>query len=161
VLRQRGFIQLTLFGWVVVAAAIAFAGLTAAVTVQTKRLAWCKQEHAVFVGKTEALGKQAEADAAVRKLKDMKNKERTDEEVTRRTAALNATIAGLRNERARGSFVPAAPAASGSPDRAAFDRAELERAIRGLDQGVQGLVDEGSAAVIKLDESRRWAQERR
>jgi hypothetical protein len=150
-----------MIGWIVVAAGIAFAVLTAAVTIQTKRLAAVKQEFAAFQGGVEALGKKARDEAIATAKRDFLRKEKADEDVTRRLAGLSATVARLRNERAGGSFLPAPAPSPGGTAGASLDWAQSERALRKFDQGAQGLVDEGSETVIKLDEAKRWAQEKR
>lgn len=112
-----------------------------------------------FKGATEALGEQARERTATRIKTDKLAKEKADAQNKVDRDNFRATVIRLRNERTSSSFVPAAPAGAASPDRAAFGRADLERAIRELDQGVQGLVDQGSAAIIDLDTAKRWAQD--
>ena len=55
------------------------------------------------------------------------------------------------------AFVAAAPAGSRSPGLACFDRAELEQALRRLDAGISGLIDEGDAGAVGLNVARSWA----
>ena len=72
-------------------------------------------------------------------------------------AGLNADIKRMRDDRTRGRFVPAAPASSRNPGIACFDRAELEQAIRRLDSGVSGLLEQGDADAVGLNTARAWA----
>lgn len=108
-----------------------------------------------------AVAAQAAAEQALQKtIEDEKKKEKADEENLRLRTALDATTRRLRDARAASSFVPAAASCPSRPESASFDRTLLERALRDLDSEVQGLVDEGSRAVIDLDSAKRWAQER-
>lgn len=111
--------------------------------------------------RTIAIAAQAAAEQALKKtIADEKRKEESDVENVRLRAALDAATRRLRDARASSSFVPPAAPNAPSPADATFQRAELERALRTLDSGIQELVDEGSKAVIDLDTAKRWAQER-
>lgn len=158
-MNQRGFIQLAPMMWAAIAACAVIAGLSGAVWVQTMRLDAEKAEFATFKGGVEALGLAAKDAADKKKAADRKRKEDADAENKRLAANLAIALKRLRDERAGSGFVPPAAAGSASPDRATFERAELERAIRSLDSGVQGLVDEGSAATLSLDTAKRWARQ--
>lgn len=149
--------------------AAVIAALGAAVWVQGLRLDSAKQrlarvelEYKGFVSATRMLGEQAKARAKEQEIKDRKSKEVADAENKDLRRELDARRRQLRDERARagGSVVPAAPAGAASPDRAAFDRTELERALSGFVEEVEGLVGEGAAAVIDLNTARKWAQEK-
>ena len=131
--------------------------LGAAVTIQTKRLDSLRMEYAEFKAGVEVLGKAAEKAAKEKEAKDKLAKETADAENARTTANLHAAIAKLRAQRTSSSFLPAPAPTTGSLDRAAFDRAELERAIRTLDSEVQGIVAEGDKAVIDLNTAKGWA----
>ena len=159
-MNQRGFIQLPLMAWGAIGAGAIILVLGVSLKIQSARLESCKAEYAAFVATTEALGKAAEKAAKDKEAKDKLAKETADAENARTTASLKSAIAKLRNERSRGRFLPPAATAAASPDRAAFDREELERAIRTLDSEVQGLVDEGSKAVTDLNSAKTWAQQR-
>lgn len=159
-MNQRGFIQLSAMMWGAIAAGAVILSLTAAVYVQTVRLTASKAEFAEFKGGVEALGRAAEKAAQDKAMQDKLFKEKVDAENVRLTAALNARTKQLRDARAGGGIVPAAPAGASRPDLAAFDRAELERAVRALDSGVQGLVDEGSQATVELNTAKAWATAR-
>lgn len=102
-----------------------------------------------------ALAEQQAVENAKQALRDLKNKERVDENYIRNVTRLRADVKRLRN--ASASLVPPAPAGSPSPERACFDRADLTAAIRSYREGVLGLLEEGGAAVEGLDEARRWA----
>lgn len=107
-----------------------------------------------------AIAAQAAAEQALKKtIADEKRKEEADVENVRLNAALAAATRKLRDARASSSFVPAAASNAPSPANATFDRAELERALRAFDSEIQGLVDEGSRAIVDLDTAKRWAQQ--
>lgn len=102
---------------------------------------------------------QAASELALKKtIADQKRKEQADEENLRLRADLAATTRRLRDARSASSFVPAAAPSSPRPEIASFERADLERAIRRLDDGIQELITEGDAAVIDLETAKGWAQ---
>ena len=154
--RSRGFLTPSLYA--ALGAAVLILALGGLAWVQTSRLDALRKEYAEFKGGVEALGRAAKTEADRKTAADRTKKEQADAERAKERAGFISTIAGLRAERAGRSFVPAAASGSSSPDRAAFDRAELERALRDFDTSVQGIADEGSKAVIDLDTAKRWAQ---
>mgnify|MGYP001565117177 FL=1 len=118
---------------------------------------YVKNDRAQFIATLEA-----QAEEQKRKIKqqikdDKLRKENADAENKRTTDALRVTIKRLRDQRAGASFVPPASSAAKRPDRATFDRAELERALQRLDDGVSGIVEEGDQARIDLDTAKRWS----
>lgn len=122
-------------------------------------------KHASFVGGTQALGRAAAERNAKQALHDLKNKERTDEEVDRLRAAHRAALAGLRAAAAArnsgGGSVPAAPAGSRCPDgQTCFDTAEYQRAVGDFDRAARQLADEGTEVVQDLDAAKRWVNAR-
>jgi len=136
---------------VVFAALLAFAG---AMYVQRNAI---KTEYAEYRTHV-AQAAQAAAEQSLKKtIADEKRREESDVENLRLRTALDATTRKLRDARANSNFVPAAASCPERPSSAAFDRALLERALRDFDSEVQGLVDEGSRAVIDLDTAKRWA----
>ena len=54
--QERGFIQLTALAWGAIAAGAVIVALGIALKVQSSRLDTCKDEHALFVATTKALG---------------------------------------------------------------------------------------------------------
>ena len=151
----------------IIAIAAAGVGGTTAWTVQGWRLdaanARTDKVQASFDGfkaQVAAEGKVAQERANAQAAKDKLTKETADAENARVTAALRADITKLRRERdsARVSTVPAAPAGSGRPDLACFDRSGLESALRGLLGDIRGLVDQGAAATLDLNTAKAWAQ---
>ena len=116
-----------------------------------------KERHAVFVAKVEVEGKAAKQAADKREKDDKKAKEKADAERKNLLADNKRLAAELRDARAARSFVPPAPTGASRPHLAAFDRAELERAVQRLDGGVSGLIATGDEARIDLDNAKRWA----
>lgn len=121
-----------------------------------------KQAFSSFRTTVKAEGAKAAKLAADTKAADEKRKKEADDAHKTMVAGLQLGIERLRNERNRagGSLVPPAPAASVRSDLAAFDRAEFDRALRGFEEGVEGLLGEGAKAVVDLDSARRWASVR-
>ncbi len=133
------------------------AGGGAAWTVQGWRLDAVQSKFDGFVATVKAEGEAAQKLSTAQEKKDKLNKEQTDAETKRTLAALRADNKRLRDARAVGSYVPSAASSTSDPDRACFDRAQLESAVRLLDSEVSGLVEQGSEAVIKLDIVKAWA----
>lgn len=109
-----------------------------------------------FAAATKAEGEKAAISAYSIKKADEKRKEVADHENAATLAALRTDNKRLRESRARGGYLPAAPSGASRPDRATFDRAELESAIRVFDSAVSGLVEKGDEARVKLDTARNW-----
>jgi len=151
--QQRGF---TLY--IVLAALLAFGGVSALAWLQTQRLDACKQESATFRAEVKAKGEAAIAEA---KRIDAENKAK-QEKINRENKTLRVDNRRINDEllniRASRGYLPGPAASSRSPDRIAFDRAELESAIQRLDAGVSGIVAAGDADRIDLNSARRWAQ---
>lgn len=100
-----------------------------------------------------AIAKEQEKTNAATAMRQLKLKERTDEEYERRIADLRGR---LRVKPA--SVLPAAPTTATDPQLACFDYSLLERALQRLDNGVRGLLEEGDEAAIGLEIAKRWAQ---
>ena len=116
-----------------------------------------KKDRAEFISKLEQQAADQQRENENRADRERKAKEQADAKSKREIGNLHRTIERLRDERARASSVPAAPAASSRPDLACFDRAELDRAVGNLEAGVEGLIGEGTAAAIDLDVAKIWA----
>lgn len=146
--------------WYVVAVAALIALLAGyGVTMRAERDA-ARSEYSDY-RRQVAVAAQAAAEEALKKtIADEKRKEEADANNLRLRADLDLLTKRLRDARASSNFVPAAASCPERPASAAFDRVLLERALRDFDSAVQGLVDEGSRAVIDLDTAKRWATER-
>lgn len=127
-----------------------------------KKLDKAVAAHNQFKGGVAALGQEAIARNAKIALDDLKRKERTDEENTRRARAHDALVRGLRADadRARSGFLSAVGTATRSTEEAEKFRAKFERAYRELVQEVRGVGDDGDAAVRDLDSAKDWTQRR-
>lgn len=121
-----------------------------------------KADFNVFRGGVAALGKAAQDRAKAQNALNQQNTENANAAHKLEVAARDRTIAGLRSARAQrgasGGFVPGPGGTTGSPAVVRFNGSILDGALRTLDQGVQGLVDEGSLAVIDLNAGKRFAQ---
>lgn len=116
-----------------------------------------KRDRASFIAKLEsnALAQKKENERIEKA--DKERKERADAE-RKRLLAHNAALAKRLRERPGAGTVPAAPASSGRPDLACFDRAEYQRAYGELVAEVRGGADEGSTCTVELDVVKGWAQ---
>ena len=135
---------------------LAFGG-SGAWWVQGLRLDAVQAKYDGFVATTKAQGEAAKKEAEAKAKADRQLKESSDHEYETTIASLRADVKRMRDDRARASFVPAAPAGSRSPGLACFDRADLEQALRRLDVGISGLIEEGDADAVGLNAGRRWA----
>lgn len=158
-MNQRGFVlpALGITAYAAIAASVVIFGMGVALKVESSRLASCKQEFEGFKAQVKALGdvaaakSKAETDRQAKLLKD------TEATSAKLKSDLSIANKRLRNERASRSRVPAAPPTSSRPDLACFDRSLLADALRQLDEGVSGLVDEGSENTLRLKMSVDWA----
>ncbi len=116
-------------------------------------------EYNTFVSKTEEAGKAADTKARAIEAANKLSKEKADAAHKSTLSEYRDYVGRVRLSRARSSFLPSAPADAGSPESIAFDRAELERAIRQTDERIQELISEGDEARINLDTAIRWAAE--
>src|SRR3990167_1507584 len=151
-MNQRGIGEVYLIAGVVVIS------MGAAIAVQTYRLESVKAEYAEFKGGVEALGKVAEKAAKEKEAKDKLAKEKADAENARTTATLAAAVKRLRDANSRRSSLSAHTTSAASPDRICLDPTKLTSAVRSFgegigrfEDGVLGIVVEGSQAVIDLD----------
>ena len=116
-------------------------------------------EYNTFVSKTEEAGKAADAKARAIEAAHKLSKEKADAAHKSTLSEYRDYVGRVRLSRARSSFLPSAPADAGSPESIAFDRAELDGAIRSLDTGVQSLIEQGDEKRIALDAAIKWAAE--
>jgi hypothetical protein len=144
-----------------IGAAAVTGALSLALYFQSARLERCEQRYRNFVAEQKRLGEEARREAQRREDAAKKAKEKTDAEIRALRARADDLARRLRDERARAGYVPPAPAGTGDPGLACFDRAELERAIARLDAGVSELAREGDEAAVALESLRAWARELR
>ena len=119
-----------------------------------------KGEQARFVAELRQQAQEQERRNKDRADKEKAAKEKADEQVKNERNSLLHTIKRLRDSARSGpSLVPAASSCAGDISTAAFDRAELDRALRNFTAGVSELIGEGEQAAIELNGARRWALE--
>ncbi len=146
--HQKGFIPLspTLIG--VLAVTLVVAGLGIALKVQSARLesekadhAATKQEYAVFVSKTKALGEEAKAKVAAEIKRQKEVNDASSKSYERRLADLHSAYGRLRDQSgAGGSGVPAIPAAPIVVDDPA-SRDRLLEVLRAADEQTLRLIE--------------------
>ena len=114
-----------------------------------------------FKTSVATLGERARTAAVERQLKDLKIKEKADASNARMHANSRAVIEQLRRERdsASGGGLSAPAPSTADPGRTCFDPAGLAGALRSLDEGLLGIIEEGTKAVIDLDTAKAWAKE--
>lgn len=149
---------LKIYAYAAAGVAIFAFGAASAWTIQGYRLDAVNAEFKLFVGTTEAIGKQAQIEAESKAKTDKMNKEKADHENQIARAALLADIKRLRNINAGKGNLSAPASSASSPDRICFDQAKLDGALRSLDAGILGILEIGSKAVIDLDSAKQWAK---
>lgn len=114
-----------------------------------------------FQAKVRVEGEEAKLRYERRAAEERENKEKLDAVNAKERAGLVAELARVRNARANsGSGGLSAPAPSpASLERTCFDPARLSAALRSLDEGILGIVEGCSKAVIDLDTAKKWAHE--
>jgi hypothetical protein len=153
-------IAFALANWRLIAIVIAFAAIGGYAAVMRMQRDSVRAEYAEFREKS-AQAAAAAAEIALKKtIADEQRKELTDAEHAKTVIALSARIKRLRDANPAGGFVPAAPAGSGRPDLACFDRAEYQRADGVFIEGARGLSDEGTASTLDLDTAKFWVKGR-
>ena len=153
---MKGFIQLSLMGWLAVAAAVVFAGMSIALKVQTARLDASKAEHATFVAEVKAKGEAAEVKARAQEKADLAKKEKADAE-RKKLIARNADLnKRLRDNSAR-SVLPETSPTTREPETACFGRPDLDAALQRFTGGVAEIIISGQQAIDDLDNAKQWA----
>ncbi len=112
-----------------------------------------------FRAEVKTLGEIAQKKADEQKLADAKNKEQSDAQYLATIDSLNRDLKRLRDSRTSGGGLRSPTPSPASPDRTCFDPAKLASALRKLDEGILGIVESGSEAVIGLDSAKKWASE--
>lgn len=143
--------------WILLAAAAALAGaFFFGLSIGHERLE-------AYEMKVAAVGFAQEQRAQERIRRGKILKEKIDAQHDQDLAALSQRIADLVKRLSvdpGGSVLPApGPGACGA-ETIAFDRSELDAALRGFAAGAAALVGEGEKAVSALDAARRWNAER-
>jgi len=116
---------------------------------------WSCERAKANLAEAHAIAERQAVENAKQALRDIKAKERADENYERRLARLTIDVRRLRD--ASASLLPAAAPGSADPERACFERAELDAALRAFATGAAGLIGEGAAAIEGLDSAKEWA----
>lgn len=121
------------------------------------------KDFTAFKAQVDATGKAAAAEAVWEQHNNEMRKETADAEHAQTKATLATALNSLRVQSDNRSFtVPAAPAGTGRPDLACFDRADYQRAngetLVRLRSGARSLADEGTAGTVDLNTAKKWAQ---
>lgn len=113
-----------------------------------------------FKAQVASEGKLAQERADSQARADKLKKEKADANQKRATAVLLADIERLRKSRGSpgGGGLSAPAPLAGSPDRTCYDPAKFAGALRSLDEGILGILESGSQAVIDLNSVREWAK---
>lgn len=156
-MTQRGFIQLSLMGWVAVGAAVIIFGMGVALKVQTSRLDAVKAEYGAFVADVKAKGEAAEIKARAQEKADLAKKEKADAELKKLRVANESLNKRLRDN-ARSSVLPSPGPSAGSLETACFGRPELDAALRRFTEGTAEIAISGQQAVDELNNAKRWAR---
>lgn len=157
-MNSKGFISLSLTGYIYLGLGAVILLLGLAVKVQSSRLESCKEEHRAFIAQTERLGLEAKAKAKQIEAQDKLKKEVADNELKKLRSA-NAEFKRLRDSNPGERRLPKPPAETRRPDLSCFDRTELERAYGELVKEVRGIADEGTEATLSLDTAKQWASQ--
>jgi len=105
------------------------------------------------------VGEAQEERTKVRIESDKRRKLEADNAHKTESARLAGVIAGLRKSHSGSGGLSAPAITAASTDRICFDPAKLDRALRTLDQGVLGIVESGSQAIVDLDVAKAWIKE--
>ena len=164
--KQHGLIA---DGWLLLIGAIVILGMLGSLSlwlssVENKGYVRGKAEVQLQFNKFKTdqarLAANADAKARATEAKDKTRQEKADATNKDLRRELDLRRKQLRDARssAGASVVPDAPAGSGSPDTATFDRAKLDGALRSFTSGVEELIGEGAEAVIDLDTAKAWSK---
>ena len=150
---SSGFLSLGIMGYAALAAGVVILGLSVALKVQSARLVAANER----LDAIKLAGQIAQAAADKQAKEDKERKAKSDAQNNRAIAALRLDNDRLRKS-ANSSSLPAADPATGSPDRIAFDRGQLDQAIRDFTGRTAEIVAEGAEAIVNLDSAKQWAQ---
>ena len=118
-------------------------------------------EHNAFTTYRAQVEQAGRDQAAQSKATDERNRKLKEESDAQRKTllAVNADLSRkLLNARSSGGYLPKASATASNPDRACFDRNQLDATIRFFDAGVQSLITEGDNSRIGIEVAKDWAK---
>lgn len=158
-MKQSGFMlpsPLMLYG--AAAVAILVIGLGVAVKVQTSRLASVKAEYAGFVAQTKAIGDAQENLTKAKDAENLKLVQEKDHENNNLHDQLAVTAKRLRDNNSSRSLLSQTASSPGSPNKACYDLAQLNDAIRSFSGDVGELIIEGESNAIDLNTAKEWVK---
>jgi len=155
-MTQRGFIQLSLLGWVAVGAIAVIAGLSLWIKVEKASHASTKKEYALFVAEVKTAGDAAKKRADAENKLNQERKEKSDR-AYKKLLADNQSLNKRLRDNAAGSVLPSPGPSAGSLETACFGRPELDSALRRFTEGTAELAITGQQAVDELNNAKRWA----
>jgi hypothetical protein len=122
---QKGFIQLSLMGYLTIGFSIIVLSLGIALKVQTSRLESCQENHTRFLTEVERLGNEAQVKVKqeIERQKKVTKDASTDYET--RLNLLRDTYARLRDQRSGSGSMPSIPNAPRSIDEVSADSIPL------------------------------------
>jgi len=146
---QKGFIQLTLSGYIITGLTVALLISAAMLKIQSSRLEACKSEFQVFKSEVERVAKEQDLNNKVKKQK-------ADDEL-KKLKSVNADLSKRLRDNASTSFVQPSTD-TGKPERACFDQSSIDSAIKRFAERASGIAEEGQSAIDSLNNAKRWAQ---
>lgn len=138
-----------------------------ALAVATYGLGWLKGAHhaelkaAKFEAATEALGKAQLRQTKLINDRNLQLKQEADRAYAKSQSDLTALYADYRRLRNRpsGSAVPRTPTFAPSADRTCFKSTELADAIRGYEENILGILEQGDHAINALNIAKDWGKQ--
>jgi hypothetical protein len=118
-----------------------------------------KKDRDQFIAQLKADAEAQRRGLAAKEAREKQAKEKADAQEQNELDRVRRDLKRVRDERARASSVPAAPANTSRPDLICFDRAEFGRAVGNFEAGMEQLVGEGAEATVSLNAAKTWALE--
>lgn len=154
---QKGFITLSLTGYIALGCAAVVGLVSAYAYVQTKRLESCKAEFQTFKSEVKRLGKEAEIKVKLTEAANLRKKEQADESL-RKLRIVNDDLSKRLRDNAGSSFVPPTGSVTGKPEVACFNQSSIDSAIKRFAERVTGITEQGQSAVDELNNAKSWSQ---
>jgi len=155
--HQRGFIQLSLMGWLAVAASVAFLAMSASIYWYKSRYEAVSKEYATFQATVKAQGELAAKEAARINADNLKRKETADAQNTKLRADVAALAKRLRGTNPPESGLPSVPADAKRIDIQCFAADEFRRSYGTLVTDLRAIADQCAADAVDVESVRDWA----
>jgi len=153
---QKGFINLSLRGYIVLGLGTIVLILGMLLKVQSSRLESCKAEHQRFVSEVERLGKEAQEKVKKQEAQDKLKKEKADAEL-KKLRSINADLSKRVRDSSNRSFLSSGETPTRIPESACLNAGAVDEALRKFARGAAELIVEGQDAVDSLNNARAWA----